>query len=291
MLYWLCLNFNYSGTCEQKRPRTALQSVSVCDFSVSANGRGAASCMAFRFGTGKTGLEHDVVVHDLRRQVARRLNLHRLQPSNVALAPGADSVAFTSFDGSLYVWSGSPEIAAHNEPRSGKVRVLCGPQRGGFIALAFSPDGRQLATVAGPDICVFGLPDGQLIRRVPHGSHQPRLAFAADAPHLVSVGSQGEVWVWELPSGRQIISTRLTQEKVSVAALSPDGRFVVLTNGRHGQPWSWRRRDLWRQSVTGMCEGLVPRRRFGRWRVLALAVGRREALGQRVSDSIWGVAG
>ena len=235
-------------------PRTALQSVGVCDFSVSANGRWAASRMAFRFGTGKTGLEHDVVVHDLRRQVARRLNLHRLKPCIVALAPEADLVAFISLDGSLYVWSGSPEIAVHNEPSSGKVRVLCGPQRGEFQGLAFSPDGRQLATVAGPDICVFGLPDGQLIRRLPHGSHQPRLAFSADAPHLVSVGCQGEVCVWELPSGRQIISTRPTQEKVSVAALSPDGRFAVfaLTDGTV-RLWSLAaERELWRQSVNGI---------------------------------------
>ena len=43
------------------------------------------------------------------------------------------------------------------------MRAACGE----FQGLAFSPDGRQLATVAGPDICVFGLPDGQLIRRLP----------------------------------------------------------------------------------------------------------------------------
>ena len=153
---------------------------------------------------------------------------------------------------------------------------MYGPQLAGLQGLAFSPDGRRLATVAGPDICVFGLPDGQLIRRVPHGSHQPRLAFSADAPHLVSVGSQGELCVWELPSGRQIISTRLTQEKVSVAALSPDGRFVVLdlTDGTISL-WSLAaEREFWRRSVNGKREGLWYEATFSvDGEVLALAVG------------------
>ena len=99
--------------------------------------------------------------------------------------------------------------------------------------------------------------------------------------------------MWELPSGRQIISTRPTQEKVSVAALSPDGRFAVfaLTDGTV-RLWSLTaERELWRQSVNGISEGLWYEATFSTdgeaWRSL---VGLTGSSGSAQSDSIWRIA-
>ena len=56
-------------------PKNTVQQVSVRAFSVSADGRWAASTMSFRRGGFDAQAVDDIVVHDLERQTARRLHL------------------------------------------------------------------------------------------------------------------------------------------------------------------------------------------------------------------------
>ena len=70
--------------------------------------------------------------------------------------------------------------------------------------LAWSPDGRALASARGTALEIFEVtPDGQLRERgEPHHTHAVEsLSASADGRRLVSVGANGDVLAWDLPDG------------------------------------------------------------------------------------------
>jgi WD40 repeat protein len=95
--------------------------------------------------------------------------------------------------------------------------------------VAFSPDGRYLATVS-KTVRMWKLPRGLEAGSVGHEGIS-KLAFSPDGRYLVTTGHDDvAARVWELFSGREI--ERVSHPGVYDVAFSSDGRYLV-TAGKH----------------------------------------------------------
>lgn len=116
--------------------------------------------------------------------------------------------------------------------RLGTMR-LC--QRQGARTIAFSPDGRTLASSGHEDsIRLWDVRTGRLLRRY-RGTESDRsraIAFSPDGKRLVSGGRSGLVRLWDVKSGKEVYKKRAQKEDVYSIAYAPDGRtFATAADG------------------------------------------------------------
>lgn len=190
---------------------------------------------------------------------------------SLALSPYNQYIAGGSESGDLYLWSfkvGSPVILeGHRDAiravafssdgrhiasgsddftiriwdiNSRKSQSISGG--GGVLCLAFSPDGKFLASETETEldtnrnsIAVIGIWDltelGKPVRKVSVGPSHPRnLVWSPSGSHLAIVFEDGQACIWNQLSGS---STQLEVPPTGaiVASFSPDGKYVVTGSG------------------------------------------------------------
>jgi WD40 repeat protein len=96
--------------------------------------------------------------------------------------------------------------------------------------MAFSPDGRTLATTGALEVSLWNLADRTGIA-LPHPQLPLDLAFAPDGRTLATGGRYGAAWLWDLPT-RTVTTTLTTQGMavVNAVAFSPDGRTLATSS-------------------------------------------------------------
>ncbi|HET9625924.1 MAG TPA: serine/threonine-protein kinase [Kofleriaceae bacterium] len=92
--------------------------------------------------------------------------------------------------------------------------------------LAFSADGRWLATTGGNEARVFDTRTWQRVSTLPV-PRTHRLAFDPTGPRLLTGAKTGEAALWTIPDGTKIQQLRGAGEAIEAVAFSPDGRFVA----------------------------------------------------------------
>jgi RNA polymerase sigma factor (sigma-70 family) len=101
------------------------------------------------------------------------------------------------------------------------------------------PAENQSLNAARTDLYGDPLPNGALVRmgtmRLRHGGHVFCVVFARDGKTVISGGAGGEVFVWEVATGKRLRQLKPVNTPMCLA-LAPDGRTLALgdVNGRLG---------------------------------------------------------
>lgn len=189
---------------------------------------------------------------------------HTARVGRLAFFPSGDRLLSVSNDGSLRIWdigTGKPlrqfkiekcrgeaalsldghSVAASADRsvvvldlKEGKVK----PDRvrqfeqadGDFISgLAFSPDGRQLAS-ANHDFStiLWDVKTGRLVQRLQGHQDQVRsVAFNPSGTRVVTGGYDKTVRIWDLHSGKQVRVLKGHEKPILAVAVSPDGASIL----------------------------------------------------------------
>jgi WD40 repeat protein len=141
-------------------------------------------------------------------------------PSLVRISPDARHLAYPLAHTNVYTL----------RPRDGsRERFQWTYSQGGPHLLAFSADGHwaALGDLTGQIQCVHLPTTEPPLLLQAHSHHAYAAAFSPNGQRLVSAGHDGQVRLWELPSGRNLGTYRSTVETYWTVCLSPDGTRIA----------------------------------------------------------------
>lgn len=201
-----------------------------------------------------------------------KLRGHREALHNVAFSPDGRLLASVSTVGSVKVWSALPgrelfndvnipwglshtldgRLLAHSylpgwtdirDTRSGRLVARVRRLNRVVMCVAFSPDGRHLATGEGfGEITIWEVATGRqshVLRG--HGHYILSLVYSRDGRRLVSGSRDTTVCIWDTKSYELVRSSKVA----GTLDISPDGRLMVATEGAVARIWNLE---------TGQCE-------------------------------------
>jgi WD40 repeat protein len=173
---------------------------------------------------------NDVVVWDLPAHQSRRFIVEK-DGVRLALSPNETIVATTH--GADYVLDGPGEVRLW-DARSGRELARGPVQPTWLIRVAFSPDGKHLATSgAHGHTKIWTVPDLREITSLPHGTNSIvfALAFSPEGRQLVTGTSDGLLRLWDWESQHLVAAWQGHSFGCDVAQWSPDGKLLA-TGGR-----------------------------------------------------------
>jgi WD40 repeat protein/serine/threonine protein kinase/uncharacterized membrane-anchored protein YhcB (DUF1043 family) len=151
--------------------------------------------------------------------------------------------------------------------------------------IAFSPDGRWLATTGGSDVHVLDARTWKPALAI-RGPRIHRLAFDPTGARLVTGATTGDVSIWAIPSGARIRHLRDAGKSVDAVVFSPDGKLVA-SGSRDGAVQVWRARSGELQSQLNARHSKISAVEFDRTSRRVLAAGAAGAV--VVADADQGV--
>ncbi|HEY0481200.1 MAG TPA: pentapeptide repeat-containing protein [Kofleriaceae bacterium] len=135
----------------------------------------------------------------------------------VAMSPDGAVLATGHDDGTVYLWD-----CTRGQP----IRILH-KHRGSVLSVAFSPDGKTIASAGDDVVQLWNLDDGgQRVRLAEHGGGARSVVFSPDG-EIVATGGDDVVRLSNVADGMERRQLIARGGAVLSVALSPDGKIVV----------------------------------------------------------------
>jgi len=150
---------------------------------------------------------------------------HEDQVSSVAFTPDGKSLATASLDKAAKVW----DVVSGQE-----LLTLRGSSP--VQDLAFSPNGKSLATATDNETKVWDAGSGKELLTL-RGQYFP-VAFSADGKRLATASGDAAAKVWDAESGKELLTLRGHESQVDSVAFSPDGkRLATASDDETARVW------------------------------------------------------
>ena len=166
--------------------------------------------------------------------------IRRDYPSGVETSLGSSAIVSKTYflpaisaalspDGETFVIGGREgEMALWHTHRPGPPTMLEGHNKALIIRLAFSPDGKWIASVSFDGTIGLWQPNGRNISFLRgHNVAVRGLAFSPDARTLASGANDGTIKLWNLASMQEAATLHGHEGPVSRVAFSPSGSLLV----------------------------------------------------------------
>jgi RNA polymerase sigma factor (sigma-70 family) len=137
------------------------------------------------------------------------------------------------------------DVATRKRVRQFELEKLGPFEVDSFLALEFSPDGKILAVSRHSAVCLLDVATGKLIRKLPLNGKQVFMAFSPDGKTLATGGwffthsiEDRDVHLWETATGKEIGTLKGHRGGVIALAYSPDGK-TLATGGTDSTILIW----------------------------------------------------
>jgi eukaryotic-like serine/threonine-protein kinase len=149
-------------------------------------------------------------------KVVLSFRAHQYVIKNLAYSPVGKRIATTSYESNMKLW----------DAETGK--ELLGIPNDGGEAIAFSPDGKRIASGNGQLVKVWDALTGKEVRSIKTGA-SAGLAFIHDGKQL-AIAAGGTVGTWQIDKPQGALTFEAGEAGLSSMALSPDGQRIATAS-------------------------------------------------------------
>jgi WD40 repeat protein len=159
---------------------------------------------------------------------------HKTKVFSAAFSPDGKQLATIGDDGTTIIWDANTGEELRRLPGTTRPSDLYTEQR-----MAYSPDGRLLATCDSNQLKVYNPVSGELLMTLSgHEADVISVAFSRDGKYLATGSVDTTVRIWEASSGKLIRDLKGHTAEVGGLAFGPDGK-LLFTSSEDGTLILW----------------------------------------------------